>query len=265
MADEPSRETDSAAFDASRGAVLALDTATPRVSVAVAHGDRVSAQREGAQRESSTLLIDWIDAVLAEAGLSLGDLAGAVAAGGPGSFTGLRIGLATLLGFHQAIGLRVTGIPTLALLAAAAPSGGRVASLVPAGPGEWFAQIYATDWPPVPLSEPRRLPAADLAAWLGPDGDAGHDRSASDDGARAAHAVDALVVATADEAARLANRPWPIQVTGPLAPVAARLASLHPPVWDATALRAPLYLAPPPVTVPGAPKPVLPVAEGTSR
>ena len=167
MAGEPSRDVDcatvDAAIDTARGAVLALDTATPRVSVAVARRGHVLAQREGAQRESSTLLIDWIDAVLTEAGLALGDLAGAVAASGPGSFTGLRVGLATLLGFHQAIDLRVTGIPTLALLAAAAPSGRRVASLVPAGPGEWFAQIYATDWPPTPESEPRRLPAADLA------------------------------------------------------------------------------------------------------
>ena len=254
MAGEPSRDADSVAFDAARGAVLALDTATPRVSVAIARGDRVLAQREGAQRESSTLLIDWIDAVLAEAGLGLGDLAGAVAASGPGSFTGLRVGLATLLGFHQAIDLAVTGIPTLALLAAAAPSGRRVAALVPAGPGEWFAQVYATDWPPLASGDPRRLPAADLAAWV-----------ASADDAHRASVVDRLVVATADEAARLGNQPWPVHVAGSLAPVAARLASLHPPDWDAATLRAPLYLAPPPVTVPGAPKPELPVGEGARR
>lgn len=254
MTREPSRDADSAAFDATRGAVLALDTATPRVSVAIARGDRVLAQREGAQRESSTLLIGWIDAVLAEAGLALGDLAGAVAASGPGSFTGLRVGLATLLGFHQAIGLAVTGIPTLALLAAAAPSGRRVGALVPAGPSEWFAQVYATDWPPMALGEPRRLPVADLAAWI-----------ATADEAQRTGAVDRLVVATADEAARLGNQPWPLYVAGSLAAVAARLASLHPPDWDASSLRAPLYLAPPPVTVPGAPKPVLPIGEGARR
>ena len=254
MADGPLRDTDSAPSDAARGAVLALDTATPRVSVAVGRGDRVLAQREGAQRESSTLLIDWIDGVLAEAGLALGDLAGAVAASGPGSFTGLRVGLATLLGFHQAIGLSVTGIPTLALLAAAAPSGRNVAALVPAGPGEWFAQAYATDWPPLAAGEPRRLPAADLAAWMASAGEP-----------RRTEAVEGLVVATADEAARLGSQPWPVHVAGSLAPVAARLASAHPPDWGAATLRAPLYLAPPPVTVPGAPKPVLPVSQGTRR
>jgi tRNA threonylcarbamoyladenosine biosynthesis protein TsaB len=231
---------------AESGVVLALDTASPRVSVAVARGELVLAQREGAQRESSALLVGWIDAVLGEAGLTLGDLAGAVAASGPGSFTGLRVGLATLLGFHQAVGLAVTGIPTLALLAAAAPAGRRVAALVPAGPGEWFAQAYATDWPPAGLGEPHRIPAAALAASL-------------------PATTDTLVTATGDEAARLHGLPWPVHVAGPLAPVAARLASLHPPEWDAAALSAPLYLAPAPVTVPGAPKPVLPLGEGARR
>ena len=254
MVGDDSRDLVSTAFDAGRRAVLALDTASPRVSVAVAYGDRVLAQAEGAQRESSTQLMSWIDSVLAESGLRLGDLAGAVAASGPGSFTGLRIGLATLLGFHQAIGLRVTGIPTLTLLAAAAPSAQRVATLVPAGPSEWFVQTYATGWPPAPLGGPRRLPAADLAAEL----------PVTLDPTRTG-ALDGLVVATADEAARLAHLPWPVHVAGPLAPIAARLASLHPPAWDASALSAPLYLAPAPVTVPGAPKPVLPLGEGARR
>jgi len=254
MARDPSRSVDPGVFDTARVAVLALDTATPRVSVAIARGGLVLAQRAGAQRESSKLLIAWIDEVLAQAGLSLGNLAGAVAASGPGSFTGLRVGLATLLGFHQAIDLPVTGIPTLALLAAATPAGERVASLVPAGPGEWFAQVYATAWPPVPQGDPRRLPAADLETWLDTD----LDSTRTD-------AVDALIVATGDEAARLTPLRCPVHVAGPLAPVAARLASLHPPAWNAAAVRSPLYLAPAPVTVPGAPKPVLPVGEGARR
>ncbi len=221
--------------------LLAIDTASPVVSVAVALGDRVIAAREGAQRESSARLIDWIDDVLREANVALGDLAGAVALRGPGSFTGLRVGLATLLGFHQAIGLSVTGLPTLAVLAAAAPAKRRVLALVPAGPGEWFVQPYESEWPPRELDEPRRLPAEQLVGcrsrvsiyWQSPP---------------------------ASEAARLGDPPLPVHVAGVLAPVAARLASLHPPSWDAALLSAPLYLAPAPVTVPGAPKPVLPLS-----
>jgi tRNA threonylcarbamoyl adenosine modification protein YeaZ len=219
--------------------LLAVDTASPVVSVAAARGDRILAARGGAQRESSALLIGWIDEVLGEAGVALGDLAGAVALRGPGSFTGLRVGLATLLGFHQAIGLSVTGLPTLAVLAAAAPAGRRVLALVPAGPGEWFAQAYESDWPPRPLADPLRLPVGEIA-------DAAAD-------------AELLVVATPAEAERLGEGPLPpLHVAGALAPVAARLASLHPPAWDAALLSAPLYLAPAPVTVPGVPKPVLP-------
>ena len=220
--------------------LLAVDTASPLVSVAVALGDRVLAAREGAQRESSARLIDWIDEALREAKVELDDLAGAVALRGPGSFTGLRVGLATLLGFHQAVELPVTGLPTLAVLAAAAPANRRVLSLVPAGPGEWFVQPYESEWPPRGRDEPRRLSAHELAA--------------------AVEGSELLAVATSGEEARLGDAPLPVHVAGPLAPVAARLASLHPPAWDAALLSAPLYLAPAPVTIPGAPKPVLPLS-----
>lgn len=233
--------------------ILAIDTASPIVSVAVALGDRLLAAREGAQRESSASLIGWIDACLHEAGVSLGDLGGAVALRGPGSFTGLRVGLATLLGFHQAIGLPVSGLPTLQVLAAAAGDGahartelapGRVLALVPAGPGEWFAQPFESAWPPAPQTEARRVPAERLLAEL------------------STGAVAVVVVATPDERERLGSAPVPVHVTGALAPVAARFAALHPPAWDAAGLSAPLYLAPPPVTVPGAPKRVMPAEPG---
>jgi tRNA threonylcarbamoyl adenosine modification protein YeaZ len=232
--------------------VLAVDTATPLVSVAIALGDRLLAAREGGQRESSARLIGWIDETLAEAGLALPDLAGAVALRGPGSFTGLRVGLATLLGIHQAIGLPVHGLPTLEVLAAAAASdegraaspGARVVALVPAGPGEWFVQPFAAGWPPRALGEAQRLPASVVSAG-------------ADDGSTL------LVVAHEDERARLGQAAAPVWVTGALAPAAARLASRHPPAWDAALLSAPLYLAPAPVTVPGAPKPVLPLGAGT--
>ena len=240
--------------------LLAIDTGSPVVSVAVAAGERVLATREGAQRESSAALIGWIDEALQEAGTTLAHLGGAVALRGPGSFTGLRVGLATLLGFHQAIDLPVSGLPTLEVLAAATVAGvakagagrpgGAVLALVPAGPGEWFAQVFRGAWPPVAAGEPRRVAVAELPALLAGD------------------AVERIAVATAEEAGRLGdvalgNRGRTVVVTGALAPVAARLAALREPDWDAALLSAPLYLAPPPVSVPGAPKKVMP--EGPER
>ncbi len=226
--------------------LLAVDTGSPVVSVAVVAGDRVLAVREGRQRESSARLIGWIEDALDEAGAELRDLDGAVALRGPGSFTGLRVGLATLLGFHLGIGLRVTGLPTLFVLAATAPAGAQVMALVPAGPGEWFAQRFTGGSPPRPLAEPRRRPA-DLPSL-------------------AAEGVDRVVVATADERQRLGGGgALPVAASAPLASVAGRLAACHGAVWDPALLVAPLYLAPAPVTPPGPPKPVWPVEDPGQR
>lgn len=233
--------------------LLAIDTASPVVSVALAVGGHLLATREGGQRESSSSLIGWIDDCLRQSEVTLADLAGAVALRGPGSFTGLRVGLATLLGFHQAIGLRVAGLPTLQVLAAAASEGTSAAThprgvlaLVPAGFGEWFAQPFDGTWPPAALGPARRVPEAELLAEL-------------------PGANELAVVATDEERLRLAALPIPVRSSGALAPVAARLSSLHAPAWDAAELSKPLYLAPPPVTVPGAPKRVLPPEPGGRR
>jgi tRNA threonylcarbamoyladenosine biosynthesis protein TsaB len=245
-------------------ALLAIDTATPRVSVALVRDGDLVAVRDGAQRDSSARLIGWIDAVLREGGATLADLAGAVALRGPGSFTGLRVGLATLLGFHQACGLAVTALPTLQVLAGAATSASGdadlilddlILALVPAGPTEWFAQPFAASWPPRALDEARRLPTSALVAEPLP--------STLQDGAQRRLE---LVVAAQEERDRLAATVTaPIRVAPLLAPVAGRLAETDLPSWDAALLSTPLYLAPPPVTIPGTPKPVLPFNGGRSR
>ena len=230
-------------------ALLALDTSSPVVSVALARGGAVVAARSGAQRQSSAHLLRWIDEVLVEAGLVPGDLGGVVALAGPGSFTGLRVGLATALGLHQALGLRAGVFPTLGVLAATAPPARLPLCVVPALPGEWFAQVWRRGWPPEPLGEPRRVPTAGLGALLDvvPEG-AGEPLLVGAPG------VD---LADASHATGLDS-----STAGELAPVAARLALAHPPDWDARGLTAPLYLAPPPVTLAAAPKRVLPTGRG---
>ncbi len=69
---------------------------------------------------------------------------------GPGSFTGVRIGLAAARALGLAWGAQVLGYPTLALLAAMARTGGQVPVSVAmlAGHGEWFVQDFATDCQP---------------------------------------------------------------------------------------------------------------------
>jgi tRNA threonylcarbamoyladenosine biosynthesis protein TsaB len=62
---------------------------------------------------------------------------------GPGSFTGLRIGLATVKAFATAMDRPAAGISTLAAIAHAACASGKIISLLPAGRGELFAQMFS--------------------------------------------------------------------------------------------------------------------------
>lgn len=98
--------------------ILAIETATADQSVAIMDGDRVLAVSEQSEPNShAKWLVPAIDRVLSECRLSLSDLDGLALSIGPGSFTGLRVGLATLLGFRSVTGLPVAAVPTLEALA----------------------------------------------------------------------------------------------------------------------------------------------------
>ena len=99
--------------------ILALDAASPTVSVAVADRQRVLSERSVEIARSSKLLLELAQEALTEAGATVRDATGFVALAGPGSFTGLRVGLATVLGLHQALGTPAVALPTLDALAAA--------------------------------------------------------------------------------------------------------------------------------------------------
>jgi tRNA threonylcarbamoyladenosine biosynthesis protein TsaB len=98
--------------------ILAVETATTWHSVAILEDDLLLATHEqeagGAQ---GSLLLPTIDRLLAQSGLRLGDLSGLACSIGPGSFTGIRVGVATCLGLREAIGLPLTLVPTLEAMA----------------------------------------------------------------------------------------------------------------------------------------------------
>ena len=113
-------------------------------SVCLARGADVLATRIGdaSISHSNTLLRDISD-LLKEAGVSLGDVELFAAAVGPGSFTGLRIGLATTKALAATLSRPCVGVPTLAAIASAAGPGENVVGLLPAGRGEVFAQRFS--------------------------------------------------------------------------------------------------------------------------
>ncbi len=98
--------------------LLAVDTATRTQSVALLEGEHVLARSDrdagGAQ---ARWLVPTIDRLLTSTGLTLSNLEGLAVSVGPGSFTGLRVGLATMLGFRAVTGLPLAAVPTLEAMA----------------------------------------------------------------------------------------------------------------------------------------------------
>lgn len=98
--------------------LLAIDTSTNTCSVAlVCDGELVAEYLLNQGKTMSGRLLECVDAVLDGAGLTVADLDGFGVALGPGSFTGLRVGVATVKGLALATGKPVTGFSSLAMLA----------------------------------------------------------------------------------------------------------------------------------------------------
>jgi len=124
--------------------VLAVDTTTARGSLAIVDDDevRVEVRRETADGHS-TWLLPTVEEVLHGLSLSAFDLDGFAVAVGPGSFTGLRVGLATVQGLALATGRLVAGLSSLDVLASSArDEGATVVALMDAFRGEVFAAAY---------------------------------------------------------------------------------------------------------------------------
>jgi tRNA threonylcarbamoyladenosine biosynthesis protein TsaB len=98
--------------------VLAIETATTSLSVAVLDGEQVLARTDQpAPGQHAKYLVPAIDRVLQSSKLTLTQLDGLAVSIGPGSFTGLRVGLATAMGFRMATGLPLAAVPSLEAMA----------------------------------------------------------------------------------------------------------------------------------------------------
>jgi tRNA threonylcarbamoyladenosine biosynthesis protein TsaB len=126
--------------------VLALDTALDRTAVAVTDGGRLAVSRAVTMdRGAAERLFPLIEEVLAEAGVSIGEIDRIAVTVGPGSFTGIRIALAAARGLGLATGRPVVGIGTLEALAASTPEppDGPVLAAIDARRGEVYAALVA--------------------------------------------------------------------------------------------------------------------------
>ena len=125
--------------------ILSIETATLAGSVALARGEEILAAVAGDAKvsHSNTLLHD-IDKLLSETKITLPEIDLFAVAIGPGSFTGLRIGIATVKALAATLDRPCAGVPTLQAVALAAGPSERTVALLPAGRGEVFAQLFST-------------------------------------------------------------------------------------------------------------------------
>lgn len=128
------------------GPILAIDASTRQASVATVDliPDEVEELEPDATALPSESLAECVAGVFERAGASPGALSAIVVGLGPGSFTGLRVGLALVKGIAMGAQIPVYGVSSFALLAASRP-GERVQILVDAQRQEVYAAVYDVD------------------------------------------------------------------------------------------------------------------------
>lgn len=124
--------------------LLALDTCDARGSVALLHGAQIlEVLAHESAEEYSSWLPRAVDQVVKAAGLSLGAVEAYAVASGPGSFTGLRVGLTTVKAWSEVLGRPIAAVSRLEVLASQAEEGAKlVAAFVDAHREEVFGALY---------------------------------------------------------------------------------------------------------------------------
>jgi len=98
------------------GLMLAMDTATRACLVALGRPDPVAISRRDVHHRHGAYLLEQVEEALERAGATLDDLTALVVGTGPGSFTGLRVGLATAKTLAYALGLPLVALPVFWIL-----------------------------------------------------------------------------------------------------------------------------------------------------
>lgn len=129
-------------FGSTISGVLAIDTSTEHAGLALAVAGGIAVRSWPAGRTQTTIILPVIDAMLSDAGLVPGDLAAVVVATGPGTFTGLRVGMSIAKGIVLARNISIIGIPTLEIAAASAPDAPDRIAILPAGRGRVVWQRF---------------------------------------------------------------------------------------------------------------------------
>ncbi len=152
--------------------LLALSTSTPRGGAAVLDGDRLlAAVAYDDLRGHAERLFGAIDEALAAAGVARAALQALACDVGPGSFTGVRVAVASAKGIALALGVPVAGVTSLEAMAAAAfasavaSPGDLVAPVIDAKKDELFLAVHHAPGAP-PCAPPQHIPRDQVAAAI---------------------------------------------------------------------------------------------------
>lgn len=148
--------------------ILGIDTATDVCAAAVLDGDRVLAEAAlHVPRSHGRRLAPLVGELLAHAGRPASDLEVVAVSAGPGSYTGLRIGMSLAKGLTLSTDAAFVAVPTLEALAFGLE--GAVAVVLPSRRGEVYAAVYRAG---LEVVAPAALEVADVGDWLPADLDA---------------------------------------------------------------------------------------------
>ena len=155
---------------------LGIDTSGDVCAVALLDGDAVRFQAEIAvARAHGRRLAPLVGEAFGHVGRRPGELGLVAVAAGPGSYTGLRIGVSTAKGLALATGCALATVPTLQALAATARQPGVVVAVLPSRRGEVYAGAYvvgpsSNNGPDIPdeLLAPAALAVGEVAGWMPP-------------------------------------------------------------------------------------------------
>lgn len=126
--------------------ILAADTSAPLASLALVRGDKIQASLAGgAHLPHSQALFPNLSLLLQLAGLQLEEVDAFAAATGPGSFTGLRVGLSAVKGLAHALAKPVIGISSFDALALGSGATGRILAMLDAGREEAYFGLREVD------------------------------------------------------------------------------------------------------------------------
>ena len=220
-------------------AILAVETSTLTASVALLCDGQVVLARESGDNTHSETLLALVDECLKAGALALGDLGTIAIGAGPGSFTGLRIGMATVKGLCFAADVSLTPVSSLAALAfdcrTLCETGSVIAAVLDARRKEIFVGLFVWDGSELrSISDERVMPPGDLDAFLRSEltdeqratvvlcGD-GASKYEAVVGSAGRHIADASQTPTATAVAFLAQHLAPVDVLASAKPTYVRL------------------------------------------